>query len=81
MLLDVGIAGVIVDDAVQMDAAPAGALVGAGAGAVTGDRVSGAAEPRQLGHVDVKQGAGDATTHSVGSSSAAIGAWPRARGG
>ena len=56
MLLDVGVATVVVDHAVQVDVADSGPLLGSGQVADAGDRMPGAIEACQAGHVDVKQG-------------------------
>jgi len=56
VLLDVGVAGVVVDHAVQVDVADSGPLLGPGQVADAGDRMPGAIEARQAGDVDVKQG-------------------------
>jgi len=53
MLLDVGVAGVVVDRDVQID--PAAAAKAAGLGRAPADPMPRAAEGRQLGGVDVKQ--------------------------
>jgi hypothetical protein len=58
VLLDVGVARVIVDHAVQVDVADPGPLAGAGRGAVPGHGVAGALEAGQAGDVDVQEGAG-----------------------
>jgi hypothetical protein len=58
VLLDVGVAGAVVDYAVQVDVAPACALLGAGLVADAGDRMPGALKARQAGDVDVQQGTG-----------------------
>ena len=58
VLFDVGVAGVVVDDAVEVGVAEVSAFVGAGLGAIAGDGVSGAFEPGQLGDVDVKERSG-----------------------
>jgi hypothetical protein len=52
VLLDVGVATVIVDHAVQVDVADSGPLLSAG------ERMPGAIEARQAGDVDVQQGSG-----------------------
>jgi Metallo-beta-lactamase superfamily len=56
MLLDVGVATVVIDHAVQVDVADSGPLLGPGQVADAGDRMPGAIEARQAGDVDVKQG-------------------------
>lgn len=56
VLLDVGVAGVVVDHAVQVDVADSGPLLSAGQVADAGDRMPRAVEARQAGDVDVKQG-------------------------
>jgi hypothetical protein len=58
VLLDVGIATVVVDHAVQVDVADSGPLLSAGQGADAGDRVPRAIETRQAGDVDVQQAPG-----------------------
>ncbi|HEY8815015.1 MAG TPA: hypothetical protein VIP57_07925 [Candidatus Dormibacteraeota bacterium] len=54
MLLDVGVATVVVDHAVQVDVAHSGPLLGSGQVPDAGDRMPGAIEARQAGDVDVK---------------------------
>jgi hypothetical protein len=46
VLLDVGVAGVVVDYAVEIDIADSSALLGSGDVADAGDRVAGAIEAR-----------------------------------
>jgi hypothetical protein len=58
VLLDVGVATVIVDHAVQVDVADSGPLLSAGQVADAGNRMPGATEARLAGDVDVKQGSG-----------------------
>jgi hypothetical protein len=74
MLLDVGVATVVIDHAVQVDVADPCPLLGAGQVSDAGDRMPGAIEARQAGDVDVKQGSGPrplmATIGLPGSSSA-----------
>ena len=56
VLLDVGVAGVVVDHAVQVDIAPERSLLGAGLGANPGDSVAGALEAGEASDVDVGPG-------------------------
>lgn len=78
VLLDVGVAEVVVDHAAQVDVAPLCPFLGARLVADAGERMPG---PLEAGNVDVHQGHSAATTRSSASSRGRSGAGGSGRGG